>query len=144
MVTITTSLPIISVLKTAINHRKQNPPKPSSYVISQLHFFLDRHTRKKAVPFRYSLDYWCEWRDLNPYVVKHTPLKRACLPVPAHSHILLISNNSIDYIASLSICQGVFETFLINFQILHFQSKCSLLRFVWICCVHFEKRSNSR
>ena len=31
---------------------------------------------------------WCEWRDLNPYVVKHTPLKRACLPIPAHSHLL--------------------------------------------------------
>ena len=55
MVTITTSLPVIAVLKTDVNHRKQNPPKLSSYVISQLHFFLDRHTRKKAVPFRYSL-----------------------------------------------------------------------------------------
>ena len=26
--------------------------------------------------------YWCEKRDLNPYGVNHTPLKRARLPVP--------------------------------------------------------------
>ena len=39
-------------------------------------------------------DKWCEWRDLNPYVVWHTPLKRACLPVPAHSRF------SILYVAS--------------------------------------------
>ena len=31
--------------------------------------------------------HWCEWRDLNPYVMQHTPLKRACLPIPAHSHL---------------------------------------------------------
>jgi len=26
---------------------------------------------------------------LNPYALRHTPLKRACLPVPAHSHTIL-------------------------------------------------------
>ncbi|GEM_PF-2330903 len=26
---------------------------------------------------------WCARRDLNPYVIQHTPLKRACLPIPA-------------------------------------------------------------
>ena len=30
---------------------------------------------------------WCEKRDLNPYGVNHTPLKRARLPVPPLSHI---------------------------------------------------------
>ena len=30
---------------------------------------------------------WCEGGDLNPHVVRHTHLKRACLPVPAPSHI---------------------------------------------------------
>ena len=29
---------------------------------------------------------WCEKRDLNPYGVNHTPLKRARLPVPPLSH----------------------------------------------------------
>ena len=31
---------------------------------------------------------WCEKRDLNPYGVNHTPLKRARLPVPPLSHII--------------------------------------------------------
>ena len=32
---------------------------------------------------------WCEKRDLNPYGVNHTPLKRARLPVPPLSLILI-------------------------------------------------------
>ena len=32
---------------------------------------------------------WCGKRDLNPYGVNHTPLKRARLPVPPLSHSLL-------------------------------------------------------
>ena len=31
--------------------------------------------------------FWCERWDLNPHAIRHTPLKRACLPVPALSHI---------------------------------------------------------
>ena len=38
-------------------------------------------TGMKPVPFL-----WCEKRDLNPYGVNHTPLKRARLPVPPLSH----------------------------------------------------------
>ena len=33
---------------------------------------------------------WCGKWDLNPYVVRHTPLKRACLPIPALPHIMLL------------------------------------------------------
>ncbi len=34
-------------------------------------------------PLRFNLGYfWCGRRDLNPYVGKHTPLKRARLPIP--------------------------------------------------------------
>ena len=29
---------------------------------------------------------WCGRWDLNPYVIQHTPLKRACLPIPALPH----------------------------------------------------------
>ena len=29
-----------------------------------------------------SCSFWCGKRDLNPYGVNHTPLKRARLPVP--------------------------------------------------------------
>ena len=35
--------------------------------------------------YEYSL--WCERRDLNPYELPHTPLKRARLPIPPLSHI---------------------------------------------------------
>ena len=31
--------------------------------------------------------FWCGKRDLNPYGVNHTPLKRARLPVPPLPHI---------------------------------------------------------
>ena len=33
---------------------------------------------------------FCEKRDLNPYGVNHTPLKRARLPVPPLSHIQFV------------------------------------------------------
>ena len=33
---------------------------------------------------------WCERGDLNSHVGCHTPLKRACLPVPALSQIALV------------------------------------------------------
>ncbi len=31
--------------------------------------------------------FWCEGGDLNPHAIRHTHLKRACLPIPAPSHI---------------------------------------------------------
>ena len=40
---------------------------------------------KKALAIA-SAFFWCEKRDLNPYGVNHTPLKRARLPVPPLSH----------------------------------------------------------
>jgi len=33
---------------------------------------------------------WCGRWDLNPYVIQHTPLKRACLPIPALPRIQLM------------------------------------------------------
>ena len=52
------------------------------------HIYIYKQTRPTKW---WVLFVWCEWWDLNPYVGWHTPLKRACLPVPAHSqiHILL-------------------------------------------------------
>jgi CheY-like chemotaxis protein len=29
---------------------------------------------------------WCSGRDLNPHTLRHTPLKRACLPIPPPEH----------------------------------------------------------
>ena len=42
--------------------------------------------KKIGTPFRVSR-FWCEKRDLNPYAFRHTPLKRACLPIPALSQL---------------------------------------------------------
>ena len=50
---------------------------------------------KKADSFESA---WCEKRDLNPYGVNHTPLKRARLPVPPLSHIRLYSCGTSDSI----------------------------------------------
>lgn len=40
----------------------------------------------KSNYFLDKIERWCEQRDLNPHAILHTPLKRACLPVPACSH----------------------------------------------------------
>ena len=40
---------------------------------------------------------WCGKRDLNPYGVNHTPLKRARLPVPPLSHAARIRATKILY-----------------------------------------------
>ncbi len=49
--------------------------------------------------------FWCEKRDLNPYGVNHTPLKRARLPVPPLSHIVAMAatDNIIHYFLKKSI-----------------------------------------
>ena len=30
---------------------------------------------------------WCSGRDSNPYALRHTPLKRVCLPIPPPEHL---------------------------------------------------------
>ena len=58
--------------------------------------FLLSKTNKKSEPFSYWKNLvriflvWCERRDLNPYELPHTPLKRARLPIPPLSHIRLL------------------------------------------------------
>ncbi len=54
---------------------------------------------------------WCEKRDLNPYGVNHTPLKRARLPVPPLSH-----TNVGYYIIKTACCQGFFIKKYDNFN----------------------------
>ena len=41
---------------------------------------------------------WCGRWDLNPYVIQHTPLKRACLPIPALPHIHFVHQRCNVYI----------------------------------------------
>ena len=45
-----------------------------------------KNTEANASVFSIEINLWCERRDLNPYGVNHTPLKRARLPVPPLSH----------------------------------------------------------
>ena len=55
----------------------------------------------------------CGKRDLNPYGVNHTPLKRARLPVPPLPHSLLeLLPSTFDIIAQASaFVKGYFEVF---------------------------------
>ena len=48
------------------------------------------HTRTNKEKTRQSVSflYWCERWDLNSHDGCHTPLKRACLPIPALSHTI--------------------------------------------------------
>ena len=56
------------------------------------------HETKKLVSNDRSLETsWCDRWDLNPYVLPHTPLKRACLPIPALSQNALHMQCMIDY-----------------------------------------------
>ena len=43
---------------------------------------------------------WCGRWDLNPYVIQHTPLKRACLPIPALPRIWLCISDATDILYS--------------------------------------------
>ena len=56
---------------------------------------------------------WCERRDLNPYGVNHTPLKRARLPVPPLSHIQFVAVplRLRYYIKTFLVCQHLFAVF---------------------------------
>ena len=70
------------------------------------------HQKIKKMSMTSSL-FWCGKWDLNPYVVRHTPLKRACLPIPALPHIKL-SGKLHYYITRKGSCQGVLKNFLIQ------------------------------
>ena len=52
---------------------------------------------------------------LEPVRQRHTPLKRACLPIPAHSHMLHSKDcrgNRNDYIMTYGVCQLFFRKFI--------------------------------
>ena len=79
---------------------------------------LRRHSRccpnsKKYGVSRCDTPYSCEKRDLNPYGVNHTPLKRARLPVPPLSHsVTRYSIADGRYYTILSgVCQYIFENY---------------------------------
>ena len=48
--------------------------------------------KKEKVSLGDTFSFWCGKRDLNPYGVNHTPLKRARLPVPPLPHVRFVRN----------------------------------------------------
>ena len=76
-------------LNNARRWRAYRPASRSPYAVltARLRF---REASSEAEKRRYRLVspfFWCGRRDLNPYSVNYTPLKRARLPVPPLPHI---------------------------------------------------------
>ena len=78
---------------------------------------------------------WCEKRDLNPYGVNHTPLKRARLPVPPLSRLPSLLRRLPYYTPFILVCQYFFESFFDIFLLFLFCPKrCKKTRLrLWIC-----------
>ena len=96
---------------------------------ARLYLCLRKRTRTaKAVGFCLSISvakrkgrrlptfsFWCGKRDLNPYGVNHTPLKRARLPVPPLPRIAHCRAQRIYYTPFLKNVNTFFEKSLIFF-----------------------------
>ncbi len=60
---------------------------------------------------------------LGPVRRGHTPSKRACLPVPAHSHISNAFLKALDYITTLvDFCQPKIEKIIQIFPFFHYRA----------------------
>ena len=57
--------------------------------VTGLHCLFPQQKSRQAIAY---LLFWCGKRDLNPYGVNHTPLKRARLPVPPLPRVRLARN----------------------------------------------------
>jgi len=79
--------------------------------------FADQKRKQKNILLLQDA-FWCGRWDLNPYVIQHTPLKRACLPIPALPHMQLMLpkdapvKQRIYYIQIGSLCQYLCEKIL--------------------------------
>ena len=60
-----------------------------------LRFFVSKIKKPSVLSKAFA---WCGRWDLNPYVIQHTPLKRACLPIPALPHIHFLHQRCNMYI----------------------------------------------
>ena len=73
---------------TLLGQRGSDKHTVLSFTTALLQVPLLNSHHEKEVGFCLPLS-WCEKRDLNPYSVNYTPLKRARLPVPPLSHKIL-------------------------------------------------------
>ena len=72
-------------LRSQCNHASvvaRMPRSPRGYGFAKR--LPHKEISRRKIPSAY---FWCGRRDLNPYSVNHTPLKRARLPVPPLPHI---------------------------------------------------------
>ncbi len=79
--------------------------------------FKSRQIHTKKFPKRTEVHFGNLVRvtGLEPVRQRHTPLKRACLPVPAHSQILSFLIKPKYYIKTAGTCQPLFYVFSSNF-----------------------------
>ena len=63
-------------------------------------FFVGMSTKVKRGRLLPTSFCWCEKRDLNPYGVNHTPLKRARLPIPPLSRATRCFRTTSDIISN--------------------------------------------
>ena len=85
----------------------QNPPDNKKEQVKSLLGYITKQymnhcltKRKSSIHLCYEYSIWCERRDLNPYVLLHTPLKRARLPIPPLSLILFVPHGTSEIIAN--------------------------------------------
>ena len=78
--------------------RSQAPPGLDSLRLLQVPFALMILSKQKKLSILSKALCWCGRWDLNPYVIQHTPLKRACLPIPALPHIHFVHQRCNVYI----------------------------------------------
>ena len=76
----------------------QAPPGLDSLRLLQVPFALMILGKQKKLSIFSKALCWCGRWDLNPYVIQHTPLKRACLPIPALPHIHFVHQRCNVYI----------------------------------------------
>ncbi len=78
-------------------------------------FLLYPHKQKGDTHKVYRLFRWCGRRDLNPYGVNHTPLKRARLPVPPLPHIMCALRNVYIILLFSEMSRGFCKKIKINY-----------------------------
>ena len=75
-------------LRASVIRGHNSPPDCCSVpLLLQVPYAVYLMSDKKQLSNLLVTESWCERRDLNPYELPHTPLKRARLPIPPLSHI---------------------------------------------------------
>ena len=100
-------------------HENKVDPAQSNQMLSHLSgFCVILSTIEISGRENPSAYFWCEKRDLNPYGVNHTPLKRARLPVPPLSHLRRSVSDVYYYTRNNQFVKCFFEFFQKKFSVI--------------------------